>query len=88
MKAADVSTSHKRGFSKMTQVDGTPLLYGRTFMTPVWDRVLDTHLNVLNSPWGRCWTQTHGDSLGLLCAVPRLGSEDTKRVTNTLDSDI
>ena len=57
-------------------------------MAPVWDSVLDNHSSMLNdySPWGCCLTQTCRDSLDLLCAIPQLGNEDTKRIANTLGS--
>ena len=60
-----------------------------TFLA-IWDSVLGHHLNMLNdcSPWGRCLAQAHRDGLDRLCAIPLLGNEDTKRITNTLHSDM
>ena len=56
-------------------------------MASVWDNV-HKGFTILNdySLWGRC--STHTDSLDLLCAIPQLGNEDTKRVTNTSGSHI
>ena len=58
-------------------------------MASVWDSV-HKGFNVLNdsSLWGCCSTQTHIDSVDLLCAIPQLGNEDTESVTNTSGSHI
>ena len=58
-------------------------------MASVWDNV-HKGFNILNdySPWGHCTTHTQRDSLDLLCAIPQLGNEDTKRITNTSGFDI